>query len=310
MSQYEKTLRELTGTSLPDTISICYQELCEVCENRIIATADNPDGASHGIADVLISGGVALATTDTVCGLIASSHEGVSRIVSLKQRPPTMPVALLVAQDHPVIKWLIAESLLEGWMRELIPGPLTVVLPKDIVEPMLPDDVIHLGYQNYGLRSPYYPPLWSVFEKTGGVLHATSANLHWQKSPDSIATVAREIASGVDVILDGGNCPYGLHSTVAVLGSDGWQVSRKIDRLPLLDVIWEPIARDAGDKTGIPADETPSKSDTNERIFWPEPPLGKLKKAKKITYRNTSNLTSSQRDMLSALAAWSRVDIP
>jgi len=281
-----------------------------VHENRIIATADNPGRASQDVVDVLRSGGVALTTTDTVCGLIASSHEGVLRIVSLKQRPSATPVALLVAQDHPLIKWLVAEILLEGWMRELIPGPLTVVLPKGIVEPMLPDDVIHLGYQNYGLRSPYYPPLSAVLEKTGGLLFATSANLHGQKSPDSIAAVAGGIASSIDVILDGGNCPYGLHSTVAALGSDGWEISRKIDRLPRLDVIWEPVARDSRDKAGIPADETPSESDTNERIFWPEPPLGKLKKAKKITYRNTSNLSSSQRDMLSALAAWSRVDIP
>jgi len=211
-------------------------------------------------------------------------------------------------------------------MYELFPGPLTIVVPRYLAEDKLPVDVLSLGYKTYGFRAPYYPPLWPIIEAVGGMLFATSANFHGKPSPKSIEEVDPLIRDQVDFILDGGNCPLGHASTVAIMDKDEWEFTRKLPRIPRLYVEWQPqthslderyachelnaIECDNKNSTVQPSEvdsDVDLMSEYNDSPFWSEPSLTSLNNVGRIIYKNTTNLTSSQRDMLSALAAWSRV---
>ncbi len=289
------------------------------------ATACEPGKYAIAICERLANGAVGLVTTETVCGLITRAPSGLDKIFALKKRPVTMPVAILITPDHPIVKWAIRDLKFTRIMHEFFPGPLTVVVPRHLIESQLPVDVVHLGYETYGFRSPYYPPIWPIIEAVGGLIFATSANLHGNPAPASIEEVDAEIREGVDFILDGGFCPIGSASNVATLDDDEWHFSRKLPRLPRIafDMQEQSFADDDTSSDGQSLGINESTDDlcssitivvddhilviTEETPFWTEPPLASLKHAGRVIYKNAGVMTSSQRDMLSALAAWSRV---
>src|SRR5581483_150170 len=116
--------------------------------------------------------------TDTVYGLCATPYrEAPTRqLQRLKQRPASMPIALLAAS----LEWLF-ECVPElrgraGVMaRALLPGPYTLILPNPAsryrwLSPERPDTI--------GVRVPELPaPAAEVLAAVGAVV-ATSANAH------------------------------------------------------------------------------------------------------------------------------------
>ena len=259
-----------------------------------------PGEAAGEVLPALRSGGVLLSTTDTVCGLLTRSLEGVARIFEMKKRPPDARIAILTTPEHPIIRLLVREMPLEAWMRELVPGPLTMVVPAAEVAGKVPADVLELEYETYGFRAPYYPPLWPLIDGMGGMLFATSANAHGAPAPDLIAEVDPEIAGAVDAILDGGNCPLGLASAVAVFGKEGTpEVKRQASGVPSIQIIWEPFQ-----SGGEGAEEN---YETQIEPYWTARPLARYKTVSRIVCGNTRYLSPARRDMLTALAAWSTV---
>lgn len=269
-----------------------------------IAVADSmrPGDAAYDVLPALKSGGVMLCTTDTVCGLATRSIDGVEKIFEMKNRPPDARIAILLSPGHPIAEWIVKEIPLDYWMRELLPGPLTVVLPARIVRDKLPADVLKLGYETYGFRVPYYAPLWPLLHEMGGMLFATSANLHGEHAPSRIVDVRPEIASEAGAILDGGSCPLGLASAVAVFDGANFQISRSAARVPRLDIAWSPYTPEVS--------QTESEHAENEKNeitvpYWTEPPLASMRTVSKVLYKCPENIPPARRDMLAALAAWS-----
>ncbi|MEP0815222.1 MAG: L-threonylcarbamoyladenylate synthase [bacterium] len=265
----------------------------------VIAGAAAPGEFSADVAHALKSGGVVLSTTDTVCGLLCRDPLAVARIFDMKSRPAEMPIAILVNPDSRVVSWMVRELPLENWMRELLPGPLTVVVPADSVRDLLPADAILPGTATCGIRAVYYPPLWPVIEACGGLVFATSANLHGAPAPRSIAETDAAIRDAVDLIFDGGRCPYGAASCVVEIADERWIIRRDPAKTAELFVEWAPEETNHRD-TEIAEDAE------NDALFWTCQPLVKFRGARRIVFRGSASMTSSQRDMLAALAAWSR----
>ncbi len=263
-------------------------------KGKKIAVADSmrPGDAAFDVLPAVKSGGVLVCTTDTVCGLATRSLAGVAKIFEMKNRPPDARIAILLSPGHPIAEWIVKDVPLSDWMRELLPGPLTVVLPAALVREKLPSDVLELGYDTYGFRVPYYPPLWPVLHEMGGMLFATSANLHGEISPSRIADVSPEILRDADAILDGGNCPLGLASVVAIWNGESFKISRPAARVPRFDVAWTPYA-----PTG--------EKGENTLPYWTEPPLASLRGVSRIIYKCPPDMPPARRDMLTALSAWS-----
>lgn len=164
--------------------------------------------------------------TDTVYGLCADAyHEApVRRLRLLKQRPETMPIALLAADLDAVLD---AIPELRGRAavvaRGLLPGPYTLVLSNPArrfrwLAGTTPEAI--------GIRVPDLPePARAVVERVG-IVAATSANLHGDLDPARVEEIPDEIRRAVHAVVDVGPLP-GTPSTVVDLTGSEPQVLRE-----------------------------------------------------------------------------------
>jgi L-threonylcarbamoyladenylate synthase len=161
----------------------------------------------------LRAGQVVLLSTDTVYGICVDAYREppFRRLLALKGRPATMPVALLAA-DLDAILDAVPEARGRAAVvaRALLPGPYTLVLPNPARRfrwacGTTPEAI--------GIRVPDLPPPALAVVRRAGVVLATSANAHGSSDPARVEDVAAEILDGVGAIVDAGVLP-GRPSTV------------------------------------------------------------------------------------------------
>ena len=181
-------------------------------------TAD-PGEIDHA-ARLLRAGRLVAFPTETVYGLGANAldAEAVARIYAVKGRPATSPLIVHVASIE------MAQSLVANWPeiadrlgRRFWPGPLTLVLEKQLgKQPAIPA-IVTAGLPTVGLRMPAHPIALALIRAAGVPLAAPSANRFTELSPTTADHVRRSLGSDVDYILDGGPCNVGIESTVLSL---------------------------------------------------------------------------------------------
>ena len=163
--------------------------------------------------DALRAGALVAFPTETVYGLGADARNpaAVRRIFAVKGRPAS----------HPVIVHLQSLRELSGWARyvppaaqrlaeRFWPGPLTLVLPRS---PEV-DDSVTGGQDTVAVRVPAHPVAQQLLAAFGGGIAAPSANRYGRVSPTRAEHVREELGTAVQVVLDGGECPIGLESTI------------------------------------------------------------------------------------------------
>ena len=171
-------------------------------------------------AQALRDGHLVAFPTETVYGLgaDATNEKAVSRVYSVKARPTDHPLIVHISSINQLDKWAIdipdyAKKLAE----EFWPGPMTLILKRSEIA----KDFITGGQENVGVRVPSHPvalALLSEFEKLGGLgIAAPSANKFGAVSPTNSDAVVDELGKkfeSSDLILNGGQCPIGIESTV------------------------------------------------------------------------------------------------
>jgi L-threonylcarbamoyladenylate synthase len=150
---------------------------------------------------------------DTVYGLAADPYrdEPARRLYRLKGRAETQPSAL-VASDFDYLLECIPE--LRGraatFARELLPGPLTLVLPNPARRFRW---ITGTRQDAIGIRVPRLEsPGRQVLSELGCVV-ATSANHPGEPDPARLEDVPEDIRAGAAAVVDGGELP-GTPSTV------------------------------------------------------------------------------------------------
>lgn len=162
---------------------------------------------------VLRAGGTVVLPTDTVYGLAAlpSVPGATDALVDLKGRSSEQPFAVLVA-DAGQARDLgeLASPVVQGWMDEFWPGPLTLVLGR--TDAALP---LALGgsAETIGVRCPDHAFVRAVAAKVGPIA-TTSANRHGEPSPTTPAEAAASLLGPVDLVVDGG--PVGSVASTVV----------------------------------------------------------------------------------------------
>lgn len=180
-----------------------------------VAPADDPE-TIHLARRLLRSGQVVAFPTDTVYGVGAHAFqpEAVAALYAAKNRPATKAIPILVAQIEdmarvarqvPTIAWELAERF---W-----PGGLTLVLPRAPKVPL----VVTAGGDTLAIRCPDHSIPLALMNAIGAPLAATSANLSGQPSPTTARQVVEQLAGRVPLIIDGGECPAGVPSSVVDL---------------------------------------------------------------------------------------------
>lgn len=156
--------------------------------------------AIERVVSALRSGASVVIPTDTVYGVAALPHHE-DQLLELKGRPPSVPIAVLVADRAqavaatgiplPPLGVVLADAF---W-----PGPLTLVLPTD-------------AGSTLGVRCPDHAFVTAVASAVGPVA-TTSANRHGEPTPATAEEAAAALSGPVAVVVDGGVLS-GVASTV------------------------------------------------------------------------------------------------
>jgi L-threonylcarbamoyladenylate synthase len=162
---------------------------------------------------VLKGNGIIAVPTDTFYALAANPFQeaALSRLFALKQRPPEKPVLLLV-DGLPMLEQLAGQvpHPARRLMERFWPGPLTIILPS---LPHLPR-LLTASTGNIGVRQPGHLITRRLITALGYPVTGTSANLSGRPPLTRSARVAEEFGEQVDLILEAGDCPGGLPSTI------------------------------------------------------------------------------------------------
>jgi len=170
-------------------------------------------------ARILAEGGLVAFPTDTVYGVGAHAFQpdAVERIYVAKIRPRDKAIPILLARADDLV--LVAERVTEtAWLlaERFWPGGLTLVLPKRANVP----DVVSASGSTVAVRVPNHPVPLVLIAALGAPLAATSANLSGRPSPVTAQEVEAELGGRIELVLDGGQCPGGVPSTVLDLTAD------------------------------------------------------------------------------------------
>ena len=175
-----------------------------------IISADEPQ-ALEGAVRLLRAGDLVAFPTDTVYGLGAMLMipSAIEQLYAVKGRDAAKAIAVLLGDEAALLQVAGALSGLAARLAERFwPGPLTLVVP---AHPALPANLS--SQLTVGVRMPDHPVALALLRRTGP-LAVTSANRSGQPSARTAEEVYAQLNGRIPLILDGGETPGGLPSTV------------------------------------------------------------------------------------------------
>jgi L-threonylcarbamoyladenylate synthase len=176
----------------------------------IIISIEHPK-AINKAADVLLNNGVIAFPTDTVYGIacLALNQNAIERIFSIKGRDSNKALPILIGnlEQLELIALPINEKA-QKLVNVFWPGALTIIVMR---RPTLPENLS--PYSTVGIRMPNHTWLMKFIQKVGP-LATTSANLSGKIEARNALEVAEALNKKIDLIIDGGQSPSALPSTV------------------------------------------------------------------------------------------------
>lgn len=175
-----------------------------------VLRADHPVALQHAV-DILRHGGLVAFPTDTVYGLaaLAFDAQSIERLYVAKGRNSERAIAVLIGNLNQLDQ---VTGDIGDQARQLAerfwPGPLTLIVPR---HPNLPEVLSPL--QTIGVRIPDHPLAIRLLEMAGP-LAVTSANLSGLANTTTAQEVLEQLNGRVHLIVDGGQTPGGVPSTV------------------------------------------------------------------------------------------------
>lgn len=166
--------------------------------------------------EAIRAGKLVVYPTETVYGLGADAldPDAVESAYRLKGRSRDNPLSLGVPTVDAALEYTQPTDREESFMREFLPGPVTVVIERVDQVP----EVLTAGRDRVGVRVPSNE-LAQQFLDAAAPVTATSANRSGNPSvrkPDQLEKAIRE---GVGAVIDGGATP-GTESTVVDPGQE------------------------------------------------------------------------------------------
>ncbi len=149
--------------------------------------------------------------TDTVYGVGTLAFDGatVLKLYVAKERPPEKAIPILIADIADLDQVAIdVPPLAYRLMETFWPGALTIVVPK---QPHIPIEVSTTD--TVAVRMPDLDLARDLMRRTGP-LAVTSANRSAGPNPRTAQEVLEQLAGRIDAIVDGGQTPGGVPSTV------------------------------------------------------------------------------------------------
>jgi L-threonylcarbamoyladenylate synthase len=182
-------------------------------ERLTITDVDRDRSAVTRAGAVLRTGGLVALPTETVYGLGANAHDptAVQRIFTAKGRPADNPLIVHLAEASQLDTVAATVTpLARSLASRFWPGPLTIVVD---AAPGLPS-VTTGGLTTVAVRVPDHDVARAIIDAAGVPIAAPSANRSGRPSPTTADHVAADLATRVDLLIDGGPTGLGVESTV------------------------------------------------------------------------------------------------
>ncbi len=180
------------------------------------------------VAEKIRSGQVLGMPTDTFYGLAADPFNlhAVDRVYEIKSRSRHKPLSLLIESVDQAadLAWPVPE-IFYLLARRFWPGPLTIIVKAD---PKLPLKVT-ANTGNVALRVPASEIPLAIIRAAGLPITATSANLSGEVECTSAMQVRDQLGDCLSIIVDGGQSPRDMPSTIVDLTSEdgSWRLMRQ-----------------------------------------------------------------------------------
>lgn len=164
-------------------------------------------------AELLKKGKTVIFPTETVYGLGANAldEDAVKKIYEAKGRPSDNPLIVHIYNKEEVYN--LAKNINEKAkiiMEYFWPGPITVILNKKDIVPYKTSG----GLETVAIRMPSHSIAREIIKQAGVPIAAPSANISGRPSPTKADHVYEEMNGRVSGIVLGGDCNFGLESTV------------------------------------------------------------------------------------------------
>ena len=169
------------------------------------------DGWLTTALTTLDGGGLVAFPTDTVYGLGVNAYleDSVRRLFEVKTRSQSKPIPLLLDSAEGLSEIALDISqMAERFAQKFWPGPLTMVLRRR-------PEFAHLGgeQETVGVRVPDHRIALTLLEGNGP-LAVTSANLSGEPNTRTAQETYSQLSGRIDLIIDSGETPGGMPSTV------------------------------------------------------------------------------------------------
>lgn len=187
---------------------------------------DVPDRDLDRATAAVRDGDLVVYPTETVYGLggHALSPAAVERIFEAKRRDRSEPVSLAVPSVASARAVTRPTDLEVAFMREFLPGPVTVVVERG---PDVPDGLT-AGGDRVGVRVPDHEVALALLERVAP-LTATSANVSGRPAARVVADLDAAVRDAVAVVLDGGETPGGGSTVVDISAGEIYRHGRDAD---------------------------------------------------------------------------------
>jgi L-threonylcarbamoyladenylate synthase len=188
---------------------------------------ENPDPAAmRYAADLIRRGELVAIPTDTFYGIAADPFNlaAVDQIYRVKGRPEARALPILVnstvqaislSRDVPYIFHKLAAKF---W-----PGPLTLLVEASTGIPRK----ITANTGNVAVRWPKSAVVSAIIELVKGPITGTSGNISGMPACASAIELLEQMGDRLPLIIDGGETPGHLASTIVKLVGDDWTVMRE-----------------------------------------------------------------------------------
>lgn len=193
----------------------------------------NPDeGILKKVARMIREGKLVAYPTETVYGLgtNALDEKAVERLIKVKGRQKK-PISVVVPSVEYVEKIGEPNDIALKLMKKFFPGPVTIIVKKKDVVP----SILTAGTDKIGLRMPNHIIPLKLAEYSEIPITSPSANLSGKPSPTKVEHVLEDLMGKIDVVIDAGETPLKIESTVIDTTSEPPKILR-IGALPLDEI--------------------------------------------------------------------------
>jgi L-threonylcarbamoyladenylate synthase len=183
--------------------------------------------AVENAARAIKAGGVIVAPTDTVYGLLAdaTNQKAVDKVYQIKLRQKDKPLPIFVKNMAAAKKLALVTEKQQQFLEDKWPGKFTAALPKRTAV-----KIFGTNDKTVALRIPHYPFVNSLLGYLNLPLTGTSANLSGRPGATKIDDVLKQFTGAKtvpDLVINAGDLPDSKPSTIVCLACDKPRVIRE-----------------------------------------------------------------------------------